>query len=62
MLIGSKAQLKSLNVDLFISSYDDAHLEQVENAKYLGSMFINCDISWDFHILRLCQSTTMYHY
>ena len=59
MLIGSKSQLKSLNVDDFILSYDDTPLELVENAKYLG-MFINCDISWDFHVRRLCQS--MYYH
>ena len=59
MLIGSKSQLKSLNVNDFIFSYDDTPLELVENAKYLG-MFINCDISWDFHVRRLCQST-YYH-
>ena len=51
MLIGSKAQLKSLNVDDFILSYDDTPLALVENAKYLV-MFINCDISWDFHVRR----------
>ena len=44
MLIGSKAQLKSLNIDDFILSYDDTPLELAESAKYLG-MFINCDIS-----------------
>ena len=59
MLIGSKSQLKSLNVDNFILSYDDTSLDLVENAKYLG-MFINCDILWDFHVRRLCQST-YYH-
>ena len=59
MLIGSKSQLKSLNVNDFILSYDDTPLELVENAKYLG-MFINCDISWDFYVRRLCQST-YYH-
>ena len=59
MLIGSKAQIKSLDVDDFISSYDDTPLELVENAKYLG-MFINCDIYWDFQVRRLCQ-TTYYH-
>ena len=59
MLIGSKSQLKSLKVDDFILSYNDTPLELVENAKYLG-MFINCDISWDFHVRRLCQST-YYH-
>ena len=59
MLVGSKAQLKSLNVDDFNLSYDDTPLELVENAKYLG-MFKNCDISWDFHVQRLCP-TTYYH-
>ena len=59
MLIGSKAQLKSLNVDDFILSYDDMPLDLAENAKYRG-MFINCDVSWDFHVRRLCQ-TTYYH-
>ena len=30
-------------------------LELVEKAKYLG-MFIISDISWDFHVQRLCQN------
>ena len=34
-------------------------LELVENAKYLG-MTINSDISWDFHVQRLCQN--MYYH
>ena len=34
MLIGSKAQLKSLNVDEFILSYDDTPLDLVESARY----------------------------
>ena len=34
MLVGSKAQLKSLNVDEFISNYGGMPLELVENAKY----------------------------
>ena len=55
----SISQLKSINVNDFILNYDDTPLELVENAKYLG-MFINCDISWDFHDRRLCQST-YYH-
>ena len=58
-LIGSKAQLKYSNVDDFILSYDDTPLELVENVKYLD-IFKNCDISWDFHVRRLCQST-YYH-
>ena len=56
MLIASKAQLKYLNVDESILSYDDTPSELVENAKYLG-MFIHCDISWNLHARRLCQST-----
>ena len=59
MLVGSKAQLKSLNVDEFISNYEGTPLELVEKAKYLG-MSINSDISWDFHVQRLCQN--LYYY
>ena len=55
MLVGSKAQLKSLNIDEFILNYEGTLLELVENAKYLG-MSINSDISWDFHVQRLCQN------
>ena len=59
MLVGSKAQLKSLNVDEFILNYEGMPLELVENAKYLG-MTINSDISWDFYVQRLCQN--MYYH
>ena len=59
MLVGSKAQLKSLNVDEFILNYEGMPLELVENAKYLG-MTINSDISRDFHVQRLCQN--MYYH
>ena len=55
MLVGSKAQLKSLNVDEFILNYEGMPFRIVENAKYLG-MFINSDSSWDFHVQRLCQN------
>ena len=55
MLIGSKSQLKSkcrwfylkLRRYAFRTSWD---------AKYFG-MFINCDISCDLHVWRLCQIT-----
>ena len=30
-------------------------LELEENANYVG-MFIDSDISWDFHVQRLCQN------
>ena len=55
MLIGSNDKLRSLNVEGFILSYDDTSLVLVEDAKYLV-VFINCDISWDFHVRRFCQS------
>ena len=59
MLVGSKAQLKSLHVDEFILNYEGMPLELVEYAKYLG-MTINSDISWDFHVQQLCQN--MYYH
>ena len=52
MIIGSTWQLKSLNLDDFVINYNDTHLELVERAKYLD-MFINSDLSWDFHIQNL---------
>ena len=39
-----------------ILNYDGAPLELVENAKYIG-MFMNCGISWDLHVRRVCLST-----
>ena len=44
MLVESKAQLKSLNVDDFILKYESTSLELIGNSKYLG-MSINSDIS-----------------
>ena len=37
-------------------SYHDTPLELVENTKYLG-MFINSDISWEFYLRPLWQTT-----
>ena len=54
MIIGSIWQLKSLSLDDFVINYNDTPLELIERAKYLG-MFINSDISWDFHIQNLCK-------
>ena len=59
MLVGSKAQLKPLNVCVFISNYEVTPLELVENAKYLD-MSIDSDISWDFQVQRPCQN--MYYH
>ena len=54
MIIGSTWQLKSLDFDDFVINYNDTPLELVERDKYLG-IFINSDISWDFHIQNLCK-------
>ena len=54
MMINSTWQLKSLDLDDFVINYNDTPLELVERDKYLG-MFINSDISWDFHIQNLCK-------
>ena len=59
MLVGSKAQLKPLNVGVFISNYEGTPLELVETAKYLD-MSIDYDISWDFHVQWFCQNMN-YH-
>ena len=45
----------------FILSYEDTHLELVENAKYIG-LFINSDLSWIFHVRRLYLHIMIYHY
>ena len=49
--------VKDINVSLL--KYEGTPWELVENDKYLG-MSINSDISWDFHVQRLCQ-ITYYH-
>ena len=56
MVIGSKAKLKSLNLDDFMMCYDKTPLELVENAKYLG-LYINSDLTWDTHINSICRSS-----
>ena len=59
MVIGSKWQLKSLNVDDFTISVDSDKLLLAKQAKYLGVCVRN-DLSWDDHILELCRK--MYYY
>ena len=55
MIIGSKFQLQSLQLDNFSMSLDSDKLELVERAKYLG-LYVKNDLSWDEHILKTCQS------
>ena len=50
MIIGSKFQLRSLNLDDFATSVNADKLQLVEQAKYLG-LWVRNDLSWDDHIL-----------
>ena len=59
MIIGSKFQLRSLNLDDFAISVNADKLQLVEQAKYLG-LWVQNDLSWDDHILELCRK--MYYY
>ena len=59
MIIGSKFQLRSLNLDDFAISVNADKLQLVEKAKYLG-LWVRNDLSWDDHILELCRK--MYYY
>ena len=62
MLVGSKAQLMSLNVDESILNYEGMPLELVENAKYL-CLSINSDISRGFMcnaFVRICIIICLY--
>ena len=59
MVIGSKWQLKSLNLDDFTISVDSDKLFLARQAKYLG-LWVRNDLSWDDHILELCRK--MYYY
>ena len=59
MVIGSKWQLKSLNLnDFTISVYSDKLFLPIQ-ARYLG-LWVRNDLSWDDHILELCRK--MYYY
>ena len=59
MVIVSKWQLKSLNLDDFTISVDSDKLLLAKQAKYLG-LWVRNDLSWDDHILELCRK--MYYY
>ena len=59
MVIGSKAQLQSLNLDQFSVNLDSNKIEFVNKAKYLG-LLVKDDLSWDDHILQLCKTMNYY--
>ena len=60
-VIGSKAQLQSLNLDQFSVNLDSNKIEFVNKAKYLG-LLVKDDLSWDDHILQLCKTMNYYVY
>ena len=55
MVIGSKAQLQSLNLDQFSINLDSNKIEFVNKTKYLG-LLVKDDLSWDDHSLQLCKT------
>ena len=59
MVIGSKWQLKELNLDDFTISVDSNKLYLARQARYLG-FWVRNDLGWDDHILELCRK--IYHY
>ena len=59
MVIGSKAQLQSLNLDQFSVNLDSNKTELVNKAKYLG-LLVKDDLNWDDHILQLCKTMNYY--
>ena len=59
MVIGSKAQLQSQNLDQFSVNLDSDKIEFVNKAKYLG-LFVKDDLSWDDHSLQLCKTMNYY--
>ena len=54
MLIGTKSQLRTLNLDDFLLNYNSTPMEVVSNARYLG-LFISSDITWDNHVSHMCK-------
>ena len=52
MVIGSKWQLKSLNLDDFTISVDSDKLFLARQARYLG-LWVRNDLNWDDHILEI---------
>ena len=60
MIIGSKFQLQSLQLDNFPISLDSDKLELVEGAKYLG-LYVKNDLSWDEHIENVSNMNYFIH-
>ena len=59
MIIGSKMQLQSLNLDHFSINLESNKTELVSRAKYLG-LLVKDDPSWDEHILQLWKNINYY--
>ena len=61
IVIGSKWQLKSLNLEDSTISVDSDKLFLTRQAKYLG-LWVRNGLSWDEHILELCRKMNYYFY
>ena len=59
IVIGSKAQLQSLNLDQFSINLDSSQIWFVNKAKYLG-LLVKDDLSWEDHISQLCKTMNYY--
>ena len=59
VVIGSKWQLKLLNLDDFTISVDSDKQYLTGQARYLG-LWVRNDLSWDDHILDLCRKIYRY--
>ena len=59
MIIGSKMQLQSLNLDQFSINLESNKIELVNRAKYLG-LLVKDDLSWGEHILQLGKNMNYY--
>ena len=59
MIIGSKMQVQSLNLDQFFINLESDKIELVDKAKYLG-LLVKDDLSLYEHILQLCKNMNYY--
>ena len=59
MIIGSKMQLQSLDLDQFSINLESNKIELVNLAKYFG-LLVKDDLSWDEHTLQLRKNMNYY--
>ena len=59
MVIGSKYQLKSWNLDDFKNSVDSDKQRLATQANYFG-LWVSNDLSWDDHFLELQENVSLF--